>query len=592
MREFASPESVSVPATGSVTDDLVALAERRPATVLFERETVAGWAEVSAADFHAEVRDLAGRLLAVGVAPGDRVAILSRTRYEWTLVDYALWYVGAVSVPLYDTSSVEQIRHVLADSGAEAIFVEDDAMASRVEEIRSDLPDLSSCWSMGGDARLEAAPVGDDDLDARRASLTPDHVATLIYTSGTTGHPRGCVLTHRNFLTECAAIAQEFQPVFGQPDASTILMLPLAHVFARTLQVVCVREGVRVRHLPSILHLPDELVDFRPTFLLGVPRIFEKLFTSASQQATADGRGSRFERATDVAISWSRARQAGHVPLPLRAQHALAERLVYAPLRESLGGRCRFAVSGGAPLGERLGHFFTGAGITMLEGYGLTESTAALTANVPDGVQIGTVGRPLPGTEVRVADDGELLFRGGQVFAGYWNDLDATAAVLDDDGWLHTGDLGEVDDSGFVRITGRKKEILVTAGGKNVAPGLLEDLLRAHPLIDQALVVGDGRPFVAALLTLDRETARGWARERGLSERLSDLARHPQLQAAVEDAVRQVNDSVSQAESIRRFVVLPATWTEESGELTPSLKLRRPLVAQRHASDIEALYSY
>ncbi len=436
---------------------------------------------------------------------------------------------------------------------------------------------------LGGD-------VSDEALDARRAAVTPLSLATLIYTSGTTGRPKGCMLTHGNFMFELGVAVDELEVVFDAEGASTLLFLPLAHVFARIIQVGCIKARVRLGHSSNIKQLLPDLESFHPTFILGVPRVFEKVFNTASQRAAIDGRGRAFDRATETAIAYSRALDTKRVSVRLRAQHALFDRLVYGRLRAALGGSCAYAVSGGAPLGERLGHFYRGIGLPVLEGYGLTETTAAVTVNLPDAQKVGSVGRPLGGTSVRIAEDGELCFRGGQVFAGYWNDDEATRLVLDPDGWLSTGDLGEVDDEGFVRITGRKKEILVTAGGKNVAPAVLEDRIRAHHLVSQCMVVGDGRPFVGALVTLDEEALETWAGSRGKSRKLGDLVDDADLRQEIQTAVDEANKAVSQAESIRKFSILSTDWTEEAGQLTPSLKLRRTVVMQEFHEDIESLY--
>ncbi|WP_210502482.1 AMP-dependent synthetase/ligase [Nocardioides xinjiangensis] len=596
MREFATPLSITVPTTGNLTDDVVTNAREAPDTAVFSRDTGDGWVDVTAAQFHAEVRSVAKGLVAAGVEPGDRVALLSKTRYEWTLFDYAIWFAGAVTVPIYETSSAEQIGWILQDSGAKAVVAEGPDHLARVREARgaSDLVDLQHVWSIQDNAvdvlgRL-GSDISDELLEERRTTATPRDLATLIYTSGTTGKPKGCMLTHGNFMFELGVAVDELAELFETDDASTLLFLPLAHVFARIIQVGCVKSRARMGHSADIKNLVADLGAFRPTFVLAVPRVFEKVFNTASQRATADGRGRIFSRAADTAIAYSRALDGKRVPVRLRAKHALFDRLVYGKLRQALGGSCTYAVSGGAPLGDRLGHFYRGIGLVVLEGYGLTETTAALTANLPDAQKIGTVGRPLPGTAVRVGDDGELLFRGGQVFAGYWGDEAATAEALDPDGWFHTGDVGEVDDEGFVRITGRKKEILVTAGGKNVAPAVLEDRLRAHALVDQCLVVGDGQPFIGALVTIDREAFPGWAAQHGKSGDVADLLDDPDLVAAVQEAVDEANKAVSQAESIRKFVILADEWTEVGGQLTPSMKLKRRVVMGQAREQVEALY--
>ncbi len=609
MREFAAPLTVEVPRTGNLTDDVVRNAGEAPEAVVLRRRVDGVWHDVTAATFLAEVTGVAKGMIAAGVAAGDRVALVSRTRYEWTLVDYAIWFAGAVSVPIYETSSAEQISWILRDSAATAVVAEGSTHTARVASVRGDLAALHHVWSLDDNAvdvltRL-GADISDDELEARRTAATPLDLATLIYTSGTTGRPKGCMLTHGNFLFELGVAVPELHELFTPGDeadeASTLLFLPLAHVFARIIQIGCVKARVTLSHSSDVKTLTTDLGEVRPTFVLGVPRVFEKVFNTASQTATADGRGALFERAAEVAVAWSRDQDAtagsrrrrpaeiAH-SVAVRAQHALFSRLVYARLREALGGRCRYAISGGAPLGDRLAHFYRGIGLTVLEGYGLTETTAALTVNLPDQLKVGTVGRPLPGTAVRVDDDGELLFRGGQVFAGYWGDEEATSEALDRNGWFRSGDLGEVDDEGFVRITGRKKEILVTAGGKNVAPGVLEDRVRAHRLVSQCLVVGDGQPFIAALVTLDEDAVSAWARHRGKRPRVADLVDDPDLLAEIQGAVDEANTVVSRAESIRRFTVLARDWTEEGGQLTPSLKLKRNVVLREAKDDIAGLY--
>ena len=594
MREFSTPLAVEIPATGNLTDDVVNNAREAGSDVVFSRRTDSGWEDVTAGGFLEEVSAVAKGLIAAGLEPGDRVALVSKTRYEWTLVDYAIWFAGAVTVPVYETSSAEQLGWILRDSDARAVVAEGPAHLARLAEVRGDLDALNHVWSLDDNAigvlTGLGADISDEELEKRRTSTTPLDLATLIYTSGTTGRPKGCMITHGNFMFELGVAVEELDELFTVDGASTLLFLPLAHVFARVIQVGCVKKRVRMGHSADITNLVVDLGEFRPTFVLAVPRVFEKVFNTASQRATADGRGKIFDRAAETAIAYSRGLDKGRPSLAVRAQHAVFSRLVYGKLRDALGGRCRYAVSGGAPLGDRLGHFYRGIGLTVLEGYGLTETTAALTVNLPDATKIGTVGRPLPGTAVRVADDGELLFRGGQVFAGYWHNEEATSEALERDGWLHTGDVGEVDDEGFVRITGRKKEILVTAGGKNVAPSVLEDRLRAHPLVSQVMVVGDGQPFIAALVTIDPEAIPVWAESKGKSTRVADLVDDPDLQAEIEAAVEETNKAVSKAESIRKFTILPDDWTEEGGQLTPSLKLKRNVVMREFRDEVDALY--
>jgi long-chain acyl-CoA synthetase len=592
---------MAAPVSGNLTDDVVTNAREHGAQEVFSRPGADGWEGVTAAAFHDQVRAVAKGLIAAGIEAGDRVALISKTRYEWTLLDYAIWFAGAVTVPVYETSSAEQVHWILQDSGARAVVAETPEHVARITEVRGHLTELNHVWSFtdnGVDILTRLGQdISEDELERRRTAAGPGDLATLIYTSGTTGRPKGCMLTHGNFMVELGVAVDELEELFdpstgsGQEEpASTLLFLPLAHVFARIIQVGCVKSRTRLGHSADIKNLVADLQAFRPTFVLAVPRVFEKVFNTASQRATADGRGAIFDRAAEAAIAYSRGLDKGKTSLAVRAQHAVFSRLVYGKLRDALGGRCRYAVSGGAPLGDRLGHFYRGIGVTVLEGYGLTETTAALTVNQPGALKVGTVGRPIPGTSVRVAEDGELLFKGGQVFPGYWQNDTATAEVLEGDGWFHTGDVGEVDDEGFVRITGRKKEILVTAGGKNVAPAVLEDRVRAHALVDQCLVVGDGQPYIAALVTLDREAVAIWASQHGKSAKVEDLVDDPDLRGEIEAAVEDANKAVSKAESIRKFRVLDDEWTEEGGQLTPSLKLKRNVVMRENKDDVAALY--
>ncbi len=596
MREYSTPQTIEIPTSGNLTDDVVRNAAEAPSTVQFSRATAdGGWSDVTCAEFLAEVSSVAKGLMAAGIEAGDRVAVISRTRYEWTLLDYAIWFAGAATVPIYESSSEEQVNWILSDSEARAIVCEDASHLAKVDAIRADLPALQQVWTIDDGAVTTLTALGtevsDTDLEARRTTTGPDALATLIYTSGTTGRPKGCMLTHDNFQTELCVAVAELERLFDSEGASTLLFLPLAHVFARIIQVGCIKSRTRLGHSADIKNLLPQLATFKPTFILAVPRVFEKVFNTASQKAAADGKGKIFDRAAEAAIAYSRALDSGRVPLRVRGQHALFSRLVYGKLRSALGGNCEFAVSGGAPLGDRLGHFYRGVGVTILEGYGLTETTAALTVNLPDAQKVGTVGRPLQGTAVRIADDGELLFRGGQVFTGYWKNPDASSDALDADGWFHTGDVGEVDDEGFVRITGRKKEILVTAGGKNVAPAVLEDRVRASALVSQCLVVGDGQPFIGALVTIDEEAFPAWAEQHGKNGKIADLVDDEDLRAEIQTAVDDANKAVSKAESIRKFTILPTDWTEEAGQVTPSLKLKRNVVMRECRDEIAALYS-
>jgi long-chain acyl-CoA synthetase len=594
MREYTVP-AVTEPLTGSLSDPVWANASSHPDTAIFSRRAQGGWLDVSAAEFARQVTGVAKGLIAAGVKHGDRVALLSATRYEWTLIDYAIWSVGAVTVPIYETSSASQIQWILTDSEAVVAIAENAAHGAVVESARAEAPALQEIWQIEAGAVEQLTVLGqeisDAEFDKRRTAVTADDLATLIYTSGTTGRPKGCKISHSNFLAELGQAVKVLDDLFDVNGASTLLFLPLAHVFARIIQVGCVMMRVKVGHSSDVKNLVADLGGFQPTFILSVPRVFEKVFNSASQKAHADGKGKIFDAAADTAIAYSQALDKGGASFVLKAKHALFDRLVYSKLRTVLGGKVEYAVSGGAPLGDRLGHFFRGIGVPVLEGYGLTETTAAVSVNLPDDIRVGTVGRPLPGVTVAVAEDGELLFKGGQVMQGYWKNDEATAAAIDADGWFHTGDLGEFDVDGFIKITGRKKEILVTAGGKNVAPAVLEDQIRLHPLVSQCMVVGDGKPFIAALITIDPETVVPWATERGKPTDVASLTDDADLIAEVQKAVDEANGSVSHAEQIKKFSILPIDWTQESGELSLKLSLRRHIVMKNHEADVEALYA-
>jgi long-chain acyl-CoA synthetase len=596
MREHHEPVLIASPAAHRLTDHVVRNEADAPGASVLARRVSGAWRDVTAAEFADDVRRVARGLVASGIEVGDRVGLMSRTRYEWTVVDYAIWWAGGVTVPVYETSSAEQLEWILEDSGAVAVVVETEVHATLVDEVRDRLPHLVGTYVVDRDD-LDAlagagAHVDDDTLERRRTAPGPDDVATVIYTSGTTGRPKGCELTHRAFIFEAENVVASAPEVFQVVDASTLLFLPLAHVFGRIIQVACVHARIRMGHAPDVKRLLDDLAEFRPSFLLAVPRVFEKIYNGAQQKAAADGKGAIFDRAAATAIDYSRALDHGGAGLVLRAKHALFDRLVYSRLRAATGGRVAWAVSGGAPLGDRLGHFFRGIGITILEGYGLTETAGATTVNRPTALRIGTVGRPFPGASVRIADDGEVLLKGPHVFVGYWANPAATEAVLETEGWFHTGDLGALDDDGFLSITGRKKEILVTAGGKNVAPAPLEDRVRAHWLVSQCMVVGDQRPYIAALVTIDVESFPAWKAAKGKdpAATVADLATDPDLVADIQSAVDDANRSVSVAESIRRFRVLPDDWSEDGGQLTPSLKLRRNVVLAEHTPDVDALY--
>jgi long-chain acyl-CoA synthetase len=595
VREFSVPATTEVGPDEALTDMLVENVTRHGDEVGLRRRVDGRWTDVTWAQFGEEVRGVAKGLIAAGVAAGDRVALQARTRYEWTVLDYAIWTAGGVVVPVYETSSPDQVAWILSDSGATAAVVERDEHATAVESVRDRAPDLRAVYVIDDDAigtlTVAGQEVPDGELDARRATVRADSLATLIYTSGTTGRPKGCELTHRNILFEIGngiTLLDRFMGAGG----SLLLFIPLAHVLARVLQVGAIKNRTVIGHTPDVKNLVEDLGEFKPTFVLAVPRVFEKVYNSAKAKAEGDGKGRVFDRAAQVAIDWSRAQDTGGPGLALRAQHALFDRLVYGKLRAALGGRCLGAISGGAPLGERLGHFFRGIGVTVFEGYGLTETTAAASVNHDDALRIGTVGRPLPGVAFAVADDGEVLIRGGIVMRGYWHNPAATEEAVDADGWFHTGDLGEIDADGFVRITGRKKEILVTAGGKNVAPAVLEDRLRAHRLVSQCIVVGDQRPFIAALITLDEEALPQWLAAKGKDTGLTaaQLTEDPDVLAELDAAVADANKAVSHAEAIKKFRVLGTDFTEDNGMLTPSLKLKRAVVLKKFDAEVEALY--
>ncbi|MFJ8542604.1 AMP-dependent synthetase/ligase [Streptomyces sp. NPDC093586] len=606
MREFTNPPSASAPPVGGLADVVFRHAEEDPRHIALGRKDEDGrWRDVTAGAFRDEVLALAKGLLAQGVRFGDRVAIMSRTRYEWTLFDFALWAIGAQVVPVYPTSSAEQCLWMLYDAEVTAAVVEHEDHAMTIATVIDRLPRLRGLWQLDSGAVQELYDAGahlDDEVVHRhRQAVTPDSVATVIYTSGTTGRPKGCVISHGNLMYEADTVIERWEPVFHSrkgDEASTLLFLPLAHVFGRMVEVAAVRGRVRFGHQPQLnaaALLPD-LAAFRPTFILAVPYIFEKVFHAARRKADKEGRSGPFEKAVDVAVKYAEAVEAkawGIGPGPsagLRVQHQLFDKLVYAKVRAAMGGRIRNAMSGGSAMDRRLGLFFAGAGVQIYEGYGLTESTAAATANPPERTRYGTVGRPIPGVAVRIADDGEIWLSGGNVFQGYLNDPKATDETLHD-GWLATGDLGSLDEDGYLTITGRKKEILVTSGGKSVSPGLLEERVRDHPLVNQCIVVGNDRPHIAALITLDQEAVEHWLTMRNKPRMApADLVRDADLEAEVRRAVVAANTLVSQAESIRTFRILAQPFTEEHGLLTPSLKLKRKAIEKAYAAEVEALY--
>ncbi|WP_280298824.1 AMP-dependent synthetase/ligase [Nocardia neocaledoniensis] len=597
MREFEAPASYTIPEHANNSDSVFRHAEQTPDTVLFQVATDHGdLADVTAAEFARTVTGVAKGLIASGITFGDRVAVMAPTRYEWIVLDHAIWAAGGCTVAIYDSSAAEQAKWILQDSATQLLVVDSDKHRAVIDQIPlDDLPALREILQIDhdviGELTRRGAHLDDDAVHTRRAEVGASSPATLIYTSGTTGRPKGVLLTHANLYAESKSDRIALSE-FVTDGNKTLMFLPLAHVFARAVTLAALDAKVVVAFSSDWSTLVDQFGSFRPHFILAVPRVFEKVFHGAKQKAHAGGKGWIFDRATEAAIAWSESLDHGGPGLLRRLEHALFDKLVYGQLRAALGGRCTAAVSGGGPLGARLGHFFRGVGVPIYEGYGLTETTAAITVNTPGNTRVGTVGRPTEGHAIRIADDGELLLRGPVVFDEYWQNPDATASAFTD-GWFRTGDLGAIDRDGYLTITGRKKEILVTAGGKNVSPGLLEDALRTHPLIGQAMVVGDGRPFIGALLTLDPDVVPDWAQRHGLpaGTPLETLIEHPDLVAEIDAAVAETNKLVSRAEAVKKVRILPVDWTEATGELTPKMSLRRAEVMKKYAEDVEKIYS-
>ncbi|MFE2090052.1 AMP-dependent synthetase/ligase [Streptomyces sp. NPDC059460] len=607
VRQVSVPAFVPPVRRGSLAEIPFDNAREAPADAVLSRKQPDGsWQDVTAAQFADEVHAVAKGLIAEGLRAGDRIAIMARTTYEWTLLDFAGWAAGLVTVPIYPTSSAFQARWILQDSGAVACAVETAEQSRLISQERKQLGHLTHLWQFDtgvlGRLKKLGKDVPDEAVAARRSTLEPGTPATLIYTSGTTGRPKGCVLTHGNFFAEVDNAIELLHPVFRSASkypASTLLFLPLSHVFGRMVAIGCLRARVRLGHAPSIQteDLLADLAGFRPSFLLAIPYVLEKVYNTGRATAEKMGRASSFDRAARIAQRYGQAVEAaehGTGPGPgwgLRAARALYDPLVYRRIRAALGGHVRYAICGGSPLGRRLAAFYAGAGIEIFEGYGLTETTAAATVTPPLRPRLGTVGWPLPGTAVRIADDGEVLLSGGQVFTGYWDTERGAAVPALDGGWFPTGDLGALDEDGYLTITGRKKDIIITSGGKNVTPAPLEDWLRAHPLVNQCMVVGDNRSFVTALITLEADGLAHWRQMRkkqGVP--ISELVADEELHAALQRAVDEANRLVSRAESIRKFAVLPVDFTEERGQLTPSLKLKRDAIARDFAAEIEALY--
>ncbi len=594
MNEITNPAVIPGATTGNLTNLIAERAWFEPDRITMSRPLGDGWQPLTARQVEEEIRATAKGLVAAGIQIGDRVAIMARTRYEWTILDFAIWYAGGCVVPIYETSSAEQVDWILNDSGSVGLIVETPTHRELVNTI---LPSHTRhVWVMTEDVldhlRTSGAGISDDEIERRRNALLPETLATLIYTSGTTGRPKGVQLTHANFLAECGNVVEAANDLFLKPGGSTLLFLPVAHVFGRMVQIGAITAGLHLAHCSDpVGRLQPDLASFKPTFVLAVPRIFEKIYNGAEARADAAGKGKIFRKAAEVAIAYSQAQdKRGFNPL-LTLQHAIFDKLVYGKIRLAMGGAVEAAISGGAPLGSRLGHFYRGAGITILEGYGLTETTAGATLNITKNLRVGSVGRPIPGTSIKIADDGEVLIKGPIVMRGYWQNDAANQEVFDGP-WFKSGDLGRLDDEGFLYITGRKKELIVTAGGKNVAPAVLEDRLRAHPLVSQCMVVGDNQPFIASLITIDPDMLKGWiAANNKAGATIDSLVNDPDLHAVIQTAVDEANKAVSKAESIRKFTILPKDFSIANGEMTAKLSLKRHVIAEHYAAEISALFT-
>lgn len=597
LHEFTSPAPAGSPSAQNLSTHVIQNAHSHPDRVVFHVQRNERVVEITAAQFHEEVREVAKGLIAQGIQAGERIGLMSRTRYEWTLFDYAIGYAGAVSVPIYETSSAEQVQWILEDSQAVAVILESDKNKRLYASISANLQTVTRTWVIDDDCvallTASANTTSDSQVDARQAAVGLDDPATIIYTSGTTGRPKGCVITQGNFVREVDGAIEVFGTILTDPEASTLLFLPLAHVFGRIIELAVVRARTLMAYCADVSVLVPELQAFKPTFILAVPRVFEKVYNSSQQTAVADGKGRIFDVAAATAISYSQAREQGSPNPYLRLKHAIFDALLYKKIRTAMGGRVQYAISGGAPLGARLGHFFRGIGIEVFEGYGLTETTSALTATHPGAVRIGTVGQPMPGTTILIDEDGEILAKGVQVFTQYLGNPKATEDSFTADGWFRTGDIGELDDDGYLKITGRKKEIIVTAGGKNVAPAVLEDRIRANWLVSNCLVVGEGQPFIAALVTIDVDAFPAWLSQmkKPSGGTVAEYVNDPDLIASVQKAIDEGNAAVSAAESIKKFTILGHDWTEIDGQLTPSLKLKRSVVMRYCAADITALFA-
>ena len=599
MQEFSVPVAYVVKPDDNITDDVFAHEENRPDAVGLKQRVNGTWMPVTWGEFAGRVRGIAAGFIAAGIQPGDRVGLMSRTRFEWTLLDYAILTAGGVTVPIYPTSSLEQVEWILGDSGAVAVIIETDDHAEKIAAARAGLPALSHVWEIDGsrfgglpDIKARGARVTPEQVEERRRTRGADDLAEIVYTSGTTGRPKGCMLSHGNIVANARNCMQNdgFKRVFNEHH-STLLFLPLSHSYAQLIQYGAIYSRT-VLGLVDMADAVAELPAYRPTAVLSVPRLWEKAYDSAKQQAAAEGHGKIFARAESTAIAYSQALDTDGPGLVLRLKHALFDRLVYGKLRAALGGKVQYSWSAAAPLDTHLGHFFRGCGITILEGYGLTETSPATNSNTPEAQKIGTVGQPIPGCTIRIAPAGEVFVKGHMVFQGYWNNEAATKEMIDEDGWLHTGDIGVLDEEGFLAITGRKKDIIITSAGKNVAPAVLEDRLRTHRLVSECLVVGDARPYITVLVACAPEAFAQWKAENGRPETatMADLRDDSALRAEIQAAVDYANEAVSRAEAIKKFAILDEDFTEAGGQLTPTLKVRRNIVIEQYATQISALY--
>ena len=597
LQEFSSPGPTGSPSAPNLASHIIANAQTHPDRVAFRVREGFSLTDVTCAQFHDEVRAIAKGLIGIGVEFGQRIALMSRTRYEWTLFDYAIGYAGAASVPIYETSSADQVQWILEDSGAVAIILEDDKLKQLFEPIAESLPDVTHALVIDDGCIAFLKQVGsnisDAQLDERQQRVGLNDTATIIYTSGTTGRPKGCVLTQGNWVFEVDGAIEAFGHILRDESSSTLLFLPFAHVFGRIIELAAVKCRTVMGFCSDTATLVPELQEFKPSFILAVPRVFEKVYNTAAQKAQNDGKGKIFNSAVSVAIGYSEGIERGSHSLSLKIKHKLFDVLVYKKIRAAMGGEVMYAISGGAPLGTRLGHFYRGIGLEVFEGYGLTETTSAIAANHPNAVKIGTVGTPMPGTTIRIAEDGEIMAQGGQIFTSYLHNERATADAFTADGWFHTGDIGTLDDEGFLSITGRKKEIIVTAGGKNVAPAVLEDRIRAHWLVSNCLAVGEAKPYIAAIITIDQEAFPAWLTAHGkpAGGTVAEYINDPDLILEIQGAVDDANSAVSHAEAIKKFVILDHDWTEADGHITPSLKLKRSVVMRHYQEAIEQLYA-